>query len=194
MSVVQKTIAVFGSSRREVGSALYCQAYELGRLLASAGFAVLSGGYGGSMAAVSRGAAEVGGHVIGVTCAVFDPLPPNGWLTTEVKARSLLGRLATMLEMSDGFVAVQGGIGTLSEVTLAWSMLQTRSFVRKPLILLGTNWSAVVDAWRNHTDLGASIAALASMVATPADALAVLAQLGDLTSPSPIPPGPPPLG
>ncbi|MEJ5198439.1 MAG: DNA-binding protein, partial [Anaerolineae bacterium] len=70
-----RTIAVFGSSRREEESALYREAYELGRVLAGAGYAVLTGGYNGSMAAVSRGAAEAGGRVIGVTCAIFDPLP-----------------------------------------------------------------------------------------------------------------------
>ena len=58
-----KTIAVFGSSRRDEDSPFWAEAYELGRVLATAGYAVLSGGYGGSMGAVSRGAAECGGQV-----------------------------------------------------------------------------------------------------------------------------------
>ncbi len=182
-----KTIAVFGSSRRDAEAPLYREAYELGGLLARAGYAVLSGGYGGSMAAVSRGAAEAGGHVIGVTCAIFDPLPPNPWLTEEVKAPTLLDRLALMLARSDGFVAVRGGIGTLSEVTLAWSLLQTRSLAGKPLVLLGAGWQPVLDAFLAHTDLGRSIAALARVVATPTDVLPALVA-------PPTPPGPPPLG
>ena len=108
-----KTIGVFGSSRREEGSDLYRQAYELGGALARAGYAVLTGGYAGSMGAASRGAAEAGGRVIGVTCAIFDPTPPNPWLTEEIKAPSLLARLGIMLDRADGFVAVRGGIGTL---------------------------------------------------------------------------------
>ncbi len=107
------TIAVFGSSRREPNSALYREAYELGRLLAEAGYTVLSGGYNGSMGAVSRGRARGGGPVIGVTCALFDPLPANRWLSEEVKARDLLERLSIMMTRADGFVAVRGGIGTL---------------------------------------------------------------------------------
>ena len=99
----------------------------MGRVLATAGYAVLSGGYVGSMGAVSRGAAERGGRVIGVTCAVFDPLPRNAWLTEEIKAPTMMDRLAIMIDRADGFVAVRGGIGTLSEVTLAWSLLQTRA-------------------------------------------------------------------
>lgn len=182
-----KVIAVFGSSRREADSPFYREAFELGGVLARAGYTVLSGGYGGSMAAVSRGAYEAGGRVIGVTCAIFDPLPPNPWVTEEVKAPTLIERLALMLDRADGFVAIRGGIGTLSEVTLAWSLLQTRSLNSKPLVLLGADWQPVLDAFVDHTDLGRSIAGLARIVATPADVLPVL------TAP-PTPLGPPPLG
>ena len=183
-----KTIGVFGSSRREEGSDLYREAYDLGDALARAGYAVLTGGYAGSMAAASRGAAEAGGRVIGVTCAIFDPTPPNPWLTEEIKAPSLLARLEIMLDRADGFVAVRGGIGTLSEVTLAWSLLQTRSLNGgTPLVLLGAEWQAVLDSLLAHTDLGRSIASLARIAVTPADALAAL------TAP-PTPLGPPPAG
>jgi len=182
-----RTIAVFGSSRRDANSDLYREAYDLGSRLARAGYAVLTGGYAGSMEAVSRGAAEAGGQVIGVTCAIFDPTPPNPWLSEEIKAPTLLARLETMLDRADGFVAVRGGIGTLSEVTLAWSLLQTRSLNAKPLVLLGADWQGVMDAFMAHTDLGRSIAALVRIALVPADALSAL------TAP-PTPLGPPPAG
>jgi uncharacterized protein (TIGR00730 family) len=181
------TIAVFGSSRRDENSSLWAEAHQLGRALATAGYTVLSGGYDGSMAAVSRGASESGGQVIGVTCAVFDPRPCNQWLTAEVKAPTLMARLATMIERADGFVALRGGIGTLSEVTLVWSLLQTRELNGKPLILLGADWRPVVDALRLHTDLGNSIANLAAIVDQPDEVLAAL-------NAPPTPAGPPPLG
>lgn len=181
------TIAVFGGSRRDKNSSLWAEAYDLGRVLASAGYAVLSGGYDGSMAAVSRGASEYGGQVIGVTCAIFDPRPGNEWLTEEVKAPTLMARLATMVERADDFVALRGGIGTLSEVTLVWSLLQTRELNGKRLILLGADWRPVVDALKSHTDLGTSIANLATIVDRPEEVLAAL-------SAPPTPPGPPPLG
>ena len=178
---------MFGSSRREAESPFYREAYVLGGLLARAGYAVLSGGYDGSMGAVSQGAREAGGRVIGVTCAIFDPRPANPWVTQELKASTLIERLAIMFDRADGFVAVRGGIGTLSEVTLAWSLLQTRSLGAKPLVLLGADWQPVLEAFRAYTDLGPSIAALARVVSTPAD---VLPALNDL----PTPPGPPPPG
>lgn len=180
------TIGVFGSSRREEGSSAYHEAYELGEVLARAGYAVLTGGYGGSMGAVSRGAREVGGHVVGITCSLFDPASANEWLTEEIRTASLIERLETMLVRSDGFVAVRGGIGTLSEVTLAWSLLQTRSFA-KPLVLLGRHWRPVVTAFLEHTDLGTSIAGLVSIVDSPAQVAAALAT-------PPTPQSPPPLG
>jgi uncharacterized protein (TIGR00730 family) len=183
----KKTIAVFGSSRRDEHSPFWAEAYELGRVLATAGYTVLSGGYGGSMAAVSRGAAECGGQAVGVTCATFDPVPCNEWLTEEVKAPTLMARLATMVERADGFVALRGGIGTLSEVTLVWSLLQTRELRDKHLVLLGRDWRAIVDAFTRHTDLGRSIASLATAVDTPLEVLSALEA-------PPTPPGPPPLG
>ena len=182
-----KTIAVFGSSRRDENSDLYREAYDLGSRLARTGYTVLTGGYAGSMGAVSRGAAEAGGRAIGVTCAIFDPTPPNPWLSEEFKAPTLLARLETMFDLADGFVAVRGGIGTLSEVTLAWSLLQTRTLDGKPLVLLGADWQPVMATLLSHTDLGRSIASLARIVATPADVLPAL-----IAPPTPL--GPPPVG
>jgi uncharacterized protein (TIGR00730 family) len=182
-----RTIAVFGSSRRDESSDLYREAFDLGDRLARAGCAVLTGGYAGCMGAVSRGAAEAGGRVVGITCAIFDPTPPNPWLTEEIKAATLIERLTIMFQRADGFVAVRGGIGTLSEVTLAWSLLQTRTLDGKPLVLLGADWQPIMATLLAHTDLGRSIAGLARIVATPADVLFAL------TAP-PTPPGPPPAG
>ncbi len=79
----RRVIAVFGSSAPQPGSAAYEEARQIGRLLAEAGCAVATGGYCGTMAAVSQGAAEAGGHVIGVTCdqiEQFRPLGPNEWV------------------------------------------------------------------------------------------------------------------
>jgi hypothetical protein len=125
--------------------------------------------------------------VIGVTCALFDPLQPNPWLSEEIKAPTLLARLAAMMERADGFVALRGGIGTLSEVMLAWSLLQTRTLDGKPLVLMGSDWPPILEAFREHTDLGDSIAALARLADTPDEVLAALAA-------PPTPPGPPPAG
>ena len=79
-----KTITVFGSSRPEDGHADYAEALELGRALAAAGFAVCTGGYGGVMEAVSRGARESGGRVLAVTSTFFRPRA-NRWVEEETR-------------------------------------------------------------------------------------------------------------
>ncbi len=73
---------------------------------------------------------------------------------------------------------MRGGIGTLSEVTLAWSLIQTRSQAGKPLVLLGAHWQSVVDAFRRYSDLGGSIAGLARIVHAPEDVLPALRNAG----------------
>lgn len=143
-------VSVFGSSAPEAGSPLYEDARRLGRFLAEAGFAVATGGYGGSMAAVSQGASEAGGHVIGVTSdriETFRPMPANRWVMEEIRYQTQRDRLLHLVMNNDAMVALPGGIGTLSEVALAWSMLQTGEIAPRPLILLGPLWRDTIQTY-----------------------------------------------
>jgi uncharacterized protein (TIGR00730 family) len=175
-TMTAKIIAVYGSARSPEGAAAYRQAYDLGHQLAVAGFAVATGGYQGTMEAVSRGAAEAGGHVIGVTCDLFDPRPANRWLSEERRAADLHVRLQTITSLADGFIALGGGIGTLSEVALTWSLLQTEQLSRRPFILLGETWRGVVDAIARHTEIGSSVLALAQLVNSVEETTALVAE------------------
>ena len=115
-----KVISVFGSSRPEPGDPDYQLAHDLGRQLAEAGFAVATGGYIGTMTAVSQGAAAVGGHAIGVTCDEIEAwrtVGPNEWITQEVRYRTLWERVYHLVTQNDGIIALPGGVGTLAEVT-----------------------------------------------------------------------------
>jgi len=145
-----QVISVFGSSTPEPGS----EAYELGRLtgslLAEAGFIVATGGYGGTMAAVSRGAAEAGGHVVGVTSTHMEryrPMPANEWVAEEIRFDSQRERLLHLVMNNEGMIALPGGIGTLSEVALAWSLLQTGEMRARPLVLLGPTWRETIRVY-----------------------------------------------
>ncbi|MBC8446372.1 MAG: LOG family protein [Chloroflexi bacterium] len=169
-----RIISVFGGSRVLEGSAAYREAYELGRQLALAGYGVANGGYEGTMEALSRGAAEAGGHVIGATSDLFNPSQPTPWLTEERRTPDLYTRLQTLISLGDGFIALSGGIGTLSEVTLVWSLLQVGQISPRPLILLGSNWHGVVDGFAQHTDMGSSIRALAQVADTVEEAMSLL--------------------
>lgn len=139
-------LTVFGSSKPLPGDQAYGQGEQLGRLAARAGWLVATGGYGGTMEAVSKGAAEEGGTAIGVTCQQIEdwrPLGPNQWVTEEIRVPTLRERLERLVDLNDAAIALPGGIGTLAEVALSWSWLQTAVINQKPLILVGAGWRQV---------------------------------------------------
>src|SRR5512136_2952996 len=118
---------VFGSNSPKEGELDYAEARQLGYSLTQAGYVIATGGYFGTMEAASRGAKEAGGHAIGVTTSIFDGvrLHPNAYLDEEIKFPTLFQRLHHLVTMADVWVALPGGIGTLSEVALTWSLMQT---------------------------------------------------------------------
>jgi predicted Rossmann-fold nucleotide-binding protein len=109
------------------------------------------------MEAVSRGAREAGGYVIGVTCAAFDPLRPNPWLSEERRKSSLFARLMELITLGDAYVALPGGIGTLSEVTLVWSLFQTSSLSPRPFVLVGSLWARLIEAFARYTEMESDV-------------------------------------
>jgi uncharacterized protein (TIGR00730 family) len=143
-------ITVFGGSHPKEGEASYAEAYDLGKLLAEAGHSVLTGGYIGTMEAVSRGANEAGGHVIGVTCADIEAwraVRPNAWVQEERRFPTLEGRLAELVRGCDAAIALPGGPGTLTEIALTWNLMIIHSMPAKPLILIGAGWRSVMETF-----------------------------------------------
>lgn len=177
-----RTIAVFGSGSTPPAHPVMAQAGRLGRLVAEAGFTLLCGGYGGTMEAASRGARQAGGQVIGVTMDLFTPrLQPNHWLTEEWRVSDFFPRLKR-LTSADAFVVLEGGIGTLTEATLAWTLLQTGQIAPRPFVFVGDNWQRMFDALRAETLMTERDFALATLVDNVDDALAILK---DALTPSP---------
>jgi uncharacterized protein (TIGR00730 family) len=145
-----RVISVFGGSSPQPGSSPYQNAYDIGRLLAQFGFAVASGGYSGTMSAVSQGAAEAGGYVIGVTSEQierFRPLGPNKWVDEEIRYKTLQERLIHLVRNNHGMIVLPGGIGTLSEMALAWSYLQVGEISARPLVLFGQQWRKTINSF-----------------------------------------------
>ncbi len=137
-------ITVFGSSRVREGSAEYDQARELGRALAAGGMGICSGGYGGVMEAVSRGAREAGGEVVAVTSRAFRGRA-NSWVTREVQVDNWQERLFELVRLGQGYVACPGGTGTLVELAVVWEMLNKGLMRQKPLAVLGGFWLPVIE-------------------------------------------------
>ncbi len=172
-------ISVFGSSAPQPGSVAYEEAQTVGRLLAEAGYAVATGGYSGTMTAVSQGAAEAGGHVIGVTSAQieqFRPLGPNGWVQEEIKYETLTDRLLHLVKNNDGMIVLPGGIGTLSEMALAWSFLQVGEIELRPLALLGNLWRETIEQFYDPLYIKEAYMAMLYFADTPETAVAHVTQ------------------
>jgi uncharacterized protein (TIGR00730 family) len=140
-------VTVFGGSRVTPESEEYAAARELGRGLARHGLSVVTGGYSGVMEAVSRGAREAGGHVIGVTVDVvartFERLP-NAYLDQEVRTVALLERIDKLVELGSAYVVLPGGAGTLAELGIVWNLALFGVLEGKPLVIVGQGWQRVL--------------------------------------------------
>jgi len=144
--MTDKIITIFGTGRARQGDSTYQLAYEVGKLLAESGFTIANGGYGGTMLAAAKGAAEAGGEVIGVTCSAFKDSTANEYITREIVTGSLDERLDTLIELGQGYVVLGGGTGTLLELAKVWE-LKNKGFLKtdKPIILLGGFWKPLVE-------------------------------------------------
>lgn len=172
-------ISVFGSALPQADSPAYAEARTIGRLLAEAGFAVATGGYSGTMMAVSQGAAEAGGHVIGVTSDQierFRPLGPNPWVKEEIRYPTLRERLLHLVTNNQGMITLPGGIGTLSEMTLAWSFLQVGEIERRPFVMLGSKWPQTIQAFFDPLYIRPEHMALLTFADSPETAVAHIVQ------------------
>jgi uncharacterized protein (TIGR00730 family) len=142
-----RAITIFGSSRVEPDSSDYVAAAELGRALAERGFTVITGGYNGVMEAVSRGAKEAGGRVVGVTVDVIArnfQLLPNAYLDQEVKTAALLERIDKLVELGSGYVVLPGGSGTFVELGAVWNLAALGALHGKPIVVVGRGWERVL--------------------------------------------------
>ena len=162
-------IGVMGSARLTEKDDRWAQAHQLGALLAGKGFVIVTGGYGGLMAAVSRGAHEIGGHVIGLPMQHWKNVEPNQW-NADLRWSSTYGARLNHLLRCDGVIALPGGVGTLSEMAIVWAASQTEGHTL-PLVLLGECWPPIMQALRENLVISEEDLNLLRYAASPEEAL-----------------------
>ena len=155
-------IAVFGSSQSRPGDGEYELGLDCGRLLAQAGCIVATGGYGGQMEAVSRGAADAGGSTIGITAPSVFPgrSGANQWVHHEVVAGDLVERIAQLTDLAAGYIALPGSIGTLAELVVVWNLALVAPLSEKPvppIAVVGDVWQELVPLLTERLDSDASM-------------------------------------
>lgn len=164
---------MFGSSRSLEGDADYEEARELGRLLAQAGFTICSGGFGGSMEAVSRGTREGGGQTIGVTVDVIKGTG-NRWLDEEIKTETIFRRIEHMVTIGNGFAVLRGGAGTLAEMALTMNLLYVNALQPRPLVVIGPDWKALLELMFTRLHVSDAERRLVTFASSAAEAAQIL--------------------
>ncbi|MBV8857087.1 MAG: LOG family protein [Acidobacteria bacterium] len=172
---MEKIVTIFGGAKCGEESEEYGQAVRLGQLLAERGYTICTGGYLGVMEGASRGAHERGGRVLGILMNQFKS-EPNRYLTEKVASAHFYERLQNLIERSVGFIALRGGAGTVTELSLVWNKLQTRVIEPRPLVLLGDFWPRVIESFRENLVVSEQDVALLDFVNTPEEAVRIIAE------------------
>jgi len=156
-------VTIFGSARLEPSSPVYQAVKQLAAELTTLGCDIVTGGGPGLMQAANEGAMSVDPKAHERSVGIRVELPfeqhQNPFVGHAYQHRTFFSRLHHFMIVSDAFVVVPGGIGTMLEMSLAWQLLQVRKLYATPLILIGTMWAELVE-WgrRSMLDEGNELA------------------------------------
>ncbi len=146
LAELPRAVTVFGSARTPKESADYDQARELGGRLASAGYAVITGGGPGAMEAVNRGCQEAGGLSVGLGIELPFEQHLNDWVDLGLNFRYFFARKTMFVKYAQAFVILPGGFGTLDELFEALTLVQTGKVTRFPVVLIGSEfWGGLLN-------------------------------------------------
>jgi uncharacterized protein (TIGR00730 family) len=151
---VEHGVTIFGSARTHPDDPEYQHARDVARRLGRAGFAIITGGGSGIMAAANEGAREVGALSIGLAIDLPFEEPENPWIDRPLRFHYFFTRKVMFVRYASAFVVFPGGFGTLDELFEALTLIQTRKIRGFPLVLVGhAYWDPLVD-WLRERVLG----------------------------------------
>jgi uncharacterized protein (TIGR00730 family) len=146
-----QAVAVFGSARTLRTEAGYAEGMRLGRLIAEAGYSVITGGGPGVMEAANRGCVEAGGTSVGLGIELPFEQGINEWVDLGITFRYFFVRKTMFMKYSQGFVVLPGGFGTLDELFEALTLVQTSKVTKFPIVLVGAEYWSGLLAWLRQT-------------------------------------------
>ncbi|RBP98284.1 TIGR00730 family Rossman fold protein [Bifidobacterium aemilianum] len=139
-------ISIFGSARLKPEEAEYQAAVEMGRQVAQAGVAVITGGGPGIMEAANKGAAEAGGKSVGLGIELPHEQGINQWVNLGMNFRYFFVRKTMFVKYSSGCIVCPGGFGTLDEMFELLTLIQTHKIMSVPVVLFGRDyWQGLMD-------------------------------------------------
>lgn len=147
--IERKTVTIFGSSFPQKGEEEYETACKLGKLLGESNLNVCTGGYGGIMDAVSKGAREAGAEVTGILLE-SSFANPSEYLSEKIYAENLFERINHLIKRGDAFIILPGGTGTLLELAVIWEFFNKNIMEGKPAAALGNMWKKIIPIIENR--------------------------------------------
>lgn len=153
MATITTGVSVFGSARTPEGDSNYEAARETGRLLAEAGFEVITGGGPGIMEAANRGAFEAGKTSVGCNIELPFEQAPNPYLTKSLTFKYFFVRKTVFIKYSNAYIIFPGGYGTMDELFEALTLIQTRKIRNFPVVLFNSQYWRGLLSWLTSTML-----------------------------------------
>src|SRR5947209_2690357 len=153
LSHIPPAVAVFGSARVKPEDPAYAAAVETARLLAKAGFGIITGGGPGIMEAANKGAQEGGNISIGCNIELPFEQKPNPYLDISLDFRYFFMRKTMFVKYAEAFVIFPDGFGTMDELFEALTLIQTKKVNHFPVILYDSKYWAGLINWIRDTML-----------------------------------------
>ena len=144
---VRRGVSIFGSARTHPDDPQYTAAQEVARLLAQAGFAIITGAGPGIMEAANKGAKLGGGASIGCNIELPFEQGANPYVDTLINFRYFFVRKTMFIKYSNAFIIFPGGFGTLDEAFEALTLIQTGKIYQFPVIMFGRHYWAGLIRW-----------------------------------------------
>lgn len=148
---ITDAVTFIGSARTPPTDPLWAKATETARLLAQAGFPIITGGGPGVMEAANHGAVLGGGLSVGVNIELPHEQGTNPWVRRSVFFRFFFVRKMMLARYSSAVVAFPGGYGTLDELFEYLTLMQTGKMSVHPTVLFGSTYWAPLVAWLEQT-------------------------------------------
>lgn len=177
-----KKVAIFGYSQSKPGDSEYDAAYKTAKLLAQNGYEIVNGGGPGVMRAATEGAHAGGGKAIVVSFVPkdmthFEGRDAQNQADEELIKENYVERTIELLNQGDTYVVFNGGSGTISEFGMAWGLARLYFGHHKPLILYGTWWHEIMEAFAKNMRIRDLELKVYRIVTTPEE---VLQEIEDL--------------
>lgn len=147
LATITRGVSVFGSARTSEDNENYIAARETGKLLAEAGFEVITGGGPGIMEAANRGAWEAGGVSVGCNIELPFEQIPNPYQNQGLSFKYFFVRKTMFIKYSNAYIIFPGGFGTMDEVFEALTLIQTRKIRNFPVVLFGSQYWRGMLQW-----------------------------------------------